>query len=372
MTAAATVLSLTAQDEPRPGTAGVAPRHRYRLPRLQLETRELGPLAADHVRFEMLYAGVCGTDLHLLQTDAAGYISTSAPAALPPEGRVIGHEGIGRVAGVGDSAQEIRCGDIAAFASILACHQCQVCRRGALNQCPHGRLLGMEMDGLFGTVVDVPASLVYPVTDTIRHDDDLKALACLEPAGVALLACRNGRVQRGDSVLVLGGGPIGLLCAIICREALGAGRVELVEPIAGRRRLAADWCDAVYDVDDYLGQARHPVDVVLECSGDLTNMSRLFAGIQPSGRVVLLGRSGAPLVIDNVDHLITGAISIIGSRGHLGVLADVVHLYRSGRLPLAAIVTGELDSLEALHSNLVAADDIAQKHCKLLARIGPP
>jgi len=364
------VLSLTAEDAPRPRTPGTSPCHRYRLPDLRIETRELGPLAADHVRVEMLYAGVCGTDLHLLQTDAAGYLKTSAPAVLPPEGRVIGHEGIGRVVGVGEWAPGIRIGDIVAFASILACQRCEVCRRGALNQCPKARLLGMEVDGLFGTVVDVPASLANAITDVVRHDDDLRALACLEPAGVALLACRNGRVQRGESVLVLGGGPIGAFCAIICREVLGAGRVELVEPISGRRRLAADWCDAVYDVDEYFGQAQRPVDVVLECSGDLANVARIFAEIQPNGRVVLLGRSGEPLAIDDVDHLITAAISIIGSRGHLGVLTEVVRLYQSGQLPLGAVVTGELESLEALHARLAAPDDIPLQHCKLLARIG--
>jgi len=364
------VLSLTAQDTPRPDTAGVAPCDRYRLPSLRVETRELCPLAADHVRVEMLYVGVCGTDLHLLQTDAAGYVRTSAPAVLPITGRVIGHEGVGRVVAAGDSVGGLRRGEIVAFASILACRRCEVCRRGAPNQCPAARLLGMEMDGLFGTTVDVPAALAHRVTDIARHDDDLKALACLEPAGVALLACRNGRVDRDDSVLVLGGGPIGLLCAIVARRVLGAARVELVEPISGRRRLAADWCDAVYDVEEYLSQARPAVDVVIECSGQLENITRMFTGLAPNGRVVLLSRSGQSLAIDDVDHLITGAISIIGSRGHLGVLPDVLALYRSGRLPLSSVVTGELDSLEALHATLSRPGDLPQQHCKLLARIG--
>jgi len=111
------------------------------------------------------------------------------------------------------------------------------------------------------------------------------------------------------------------------------------------------------------------VDVVLECSGHLANVSRMFARVAPNGRVVLLGRSGEPLTIDNVDHLISGAISISGSRGHLGVLPDVIELYRSGKLPLGAVVTGEVDTLEALQTTLSAPDDLPRQHCKLLARI---
>ncbi|NTV97508.1 MAG: hypothetical protein HGA75_19225 [Thiobacillus sp.] len=60
-------------------------RHRYRLPRIGIRQRSLGPVAWDQVRVEMLYAGVCGTDVHLLQSDpATGYVRTSAPVSIPP------------------------------------------------------------------------------------------------------------------------------------------------------------------------------------------------------------------------------------------------------------------------------------------------
>jgi D-arabinose 1-dehydrogenase-like Zn-dependent alcohol dehydrogenase len=78
---------LRATDEPMAGLAAPAPNQRYRHPRLELEERTLGALDPLHVRVEMLYAGICGTDLHLVQQDpGSGYVRTSAPALIPASG----------------------------------------------------------------------------------------------------------------------------------------------------------------------------------------------------------------------------------------------------------------------------------------------
>ncbi|NTV97074.1 MAG: alcohol dehydrogenase catalytic domain-containing protein, partial [Thiobacillus sp.] len=293
-----------------------------------------------------------------------------APVSIPPEGRVIGHEGVGRVVGAGAGVRHVRPGDIVAFASIEACMQCDVCRRGAFNQCPSARLLGMQSDGLFGTVVDVPAVLAHDVSALIRDDADLRAAACLEPAGVALLACENARMAPGDRVAIFGAGPIGLYCAMLAKRVFGASHVSVVEPLAGRRQWAAPWCDDACDPETYFAARHDPVDVVIEGSGELGNVNRIFPAIGPNGRVVLLGRSGMPLTIDAIDHMITQAISVMGSRGHLGgPLPRVLALYRAGLLPLGAVVSGVLGSLDELLDSLARPDELAERHCKLLARI---
>jgi threonine dehydrogenase-like Zn-dependent dehydrogenase len=365
-------LVLRAEDTPRAGTPGLGPHQRYRAPRLGVEARVFAPPGPGRLQVEMLYAGVCGTDLHLLQTDPlTGYVRTSAPATIPPEGRVIGHEGVGRVIAAGDDSGHLRPDSIVAFDSIIACLRCPVCRRGAFNQCPDALLLGMQADGLFGTVVDVPASLAHDVTPYIGSDRDLRAAACLEPAGCALLACENARVAAGERVLVFGGGPIGLFAAMLCRSVFGAIHVTLVEPLARRRELAAAWCDAVFDSAEFFATQTAPIDVMIEASGKLDNVDSAFTRLAPNARVVLLGRSGAPLSIGAVDHMITNAISVAGSRGHLGgVLPRVFGLYRAGLLPLPEAVTGVLGSLAELELALREPDAIARDHCKLLVKIG--
>jgi threonine dehydrogenase-like Zn-dependent dehydrogenase len=355
-------------------TAEETPGRRYRLPRIRVETRRLGRLRDDQIRVEMLYVGVCGTDLHLLMHDRhGGYVQTSAPIFIPPEGRVIGHEGVGRVMAAGAGIRSPAAGDIVAFASIIACMRCDRCQRGAFNQCRNASLLGMEADGLFGTVVDVPASIAYDVSHIVRSDRDLRAVACLEPAGVALLACETARVAPGDSVTIFGGGPIGVYCAMLCKCVLGAAHVALVEPLDFRRRSAAPWCHAAYDSDTYFSEERALVDVVIEASGDLGTISRIFRRIEANGRVVLLGRRGTRLTLDAVDHMITQAISIMGTRGHLGgSLSRVLTLYQAGTLPLDAVITSEVRSLDALLETLQDPEGLPLTQCKVVARIGPP
>ncbi|MBP9033744.1 MAG: alcohol dehydrogenase catalytic domain-containing protein [Pseudomonadales bacterium] len=363
---------LHAEDAPQAGTPGVGPHQRYRAPRLGVQTRDVAPPLPGRLQVEMLYAGVCGTDLHLLQTDPfTGYVRTSAPATIPPEGRVIGHEGVGRVMAAGAGASRLKPGSIVAFDSIIACLRCPVCQRGAFNQCPDALLLGMEADGLFGTIVDVPAALAHDLTAYMEHDRDLRAAACLEPAGCALLACEHARVAAGERVLVFGGGPIGLFAAMLCRRVFGAIHVTLVEPLARRRELAAAWCDAVFDSAQFFATPKAPIDVMIEASGRLDNVDRAFTRLAPRARVVLLGRSGAPLSIAAVDHMITNAIGVSGSRGHLGgVLPRVFGLYRAGLLPLPEVVTGVLGSLEELACALRDPDALARDHCKLLVKLG--
>jgi len=367
----ARVLVLHAEDAPRAGTPALAPCERYRHPRLRIEERTPGAPGPGRLQVRMLLAGVCGTDLHLLQTDpASGYVRTSAPASIPAGGRVIGHEGVGRVLAAGQGVT-IGPGSLVAFDSIIACGACAVCRRGHPNQCPQARLLGMEADGLFGTVVELPAALAHDVSDFIAGTHDLQAAACLEPAGCALLACENARVAPGERVVVFGAGPIGLFAAMLCRRALGAAHVAVVEPLARRRALAATHCDAVFGSADEALAALTPFDVLIEASGHLANVDRAFTRLAPNARVVLLGRSGTALSIRAVDHMITNAIAVSGSRGHLGgVLPRVMALYRDGVLPLAGAVTGVLSSLDELASALADPDTIARDHCKLLVALG--
>ena len=365
------VLVLRADDVAQAEGADRGTNRRYKNPRLDIETRELGALAPDCVRVAMLYAGVCGTDLHMLQSDpVTGYVVSSAPAYFPTEGRVIGHEGVGRVLAVGAAVGSPSPGDVVAFDSIIACLRCEICRRGEFNQCPNSYLLGMQLDGLFGTIVDVPALIAHDVSHIAADDAGLRAAACIEPGGVALLACEKARVTPGDRVTIFGGGPIGIYCAMICKRVFGAAHVTLVEPLALRRRTAAPWCHTTYDVDTYFSEEQAPVDVVIEASGDLCNIERVFRRVGSNGRVVLLGRRGMALNLDSVDHMITQAISIIGSRGHLGgPFSRVIALYRSGLLPLEAVITGEVHSLDALDDALRNPDELPETQCKLVARL---
>jgi threonine 3-dehydrogenase len=107
--------------------------------------------------------------------------------------------------------------------------------------------------------------------------------------------------------------------------------------------------------------------VVIEASGHAENIKRVFPWLNAEGRIVLLARSGEPLVIDAVDHMITNAISIAGSRGHLGGAFDrIISLYCNGQLPLDEIVTGEVVGPEGIKTLLDTPARVTQQNCKVL------
>lgn len=366
-------LVIYAENDPVPGVAKPGPHQIYRNPRVAVESRSMGKLAPHCIRLEMIYAGVCGTDLHLVGKDPlTGYVKTSCPMNLPPEGRVFGHEGIGRVIEVGSGVSGLKPGALVALESIEVCHRCDRCRRGQFNQCRHSSLLGMEQDGLFATVADVPASLAYDVSGLAGGDDDLRALACLEPAGVAMVACRNGGLKAEDSVVVFGAGPIGVLCAMLARTLYGARRVHVVEPSDFRREFARGHADAVFTPEEFFSSDIEDVDVVFEASGVMENLDRSLPRMNAGGRLVVLARGGRPLTLNTTDHLITNAVSIIGSRGHLGgAFQALIELYREGRFNPGQVVTGAVDGLPALAALLAEPGKVADRSCKMLVRIKP-
>ena len=364
------VLVIRADKKPMEGATNPGPHQIYRNPRLAVEERNLGDLHPDEIRVEMIYAGLCGTDLHLVETNPeTGYILCSAPTDIPRKGRIIGHEGVGKVIAVGSHVRYIRLGTYVTFESIIVCHHCDVCRRGQFNQCRHAQLLGLEKDGLFATLADVPAMLAHDVTALAENDIGLKAAACVEPAGVAYVACQNTRVAPGDVVVVFGAGPIGLFSAMLSKVVFGAFRVHVVEPVEFRRKLAEKWSDQVYTIDEFFEDGPSFVDVVIEASGHMDNVSLVFRRLNANGRIALLGRSGTPLVLDAIDHMITNAVSIVGSRGHLGgAFAKILSLCENGRIRLDEIVTDVVSGPDGLCNLLKSPEKIVEENCKVLVR----
>ncbi|MDQ1336004.1 MAG: hypothetical protein QG552_2954 [Thermodesulfobacteriota bacterium] len=360
---------LYADRLPMKGIVQPGPHELYQNPRIAVETRPLGDLDPDDIRVEMIYAGICGTDVHLVETNPnTGYIRCSAPADIPETGRVLGHEGVGKVIATGSHVHNVKSGALVAFESIIVCHHCNECRSGRFNQCRNARLLGLERDGLFGTMVDVPALLAHDIAQYVLTDQDLKGMACLEPAGVAFVACQNGQVSEGDVVVVFGAGPIGLFSAMMARDIFGASQVHTVEPIPFRRKLAEKWCNQTYDVEDFLNNCPKSVDVIIEASGRLDNVTRIFRRVNANGRIVLLARSGGSLEIRDVDHMISNAVTLTGSRGHLGgAFETILSLCRNGRLSLHEFVTEVVRGPEGLADILGSPERILQENCKVLA-----
>jgi threonine dehydrogenase-like Zn-dependent dehydrogenase len=143
--------------------------------------------------------------------------------------------------------------------------------------------------------------------------------------------------------------------------------VYTVEPVPFRRNLARKWSDEVYDIEEFFDRGPSSIDVVMEASGHMDNVRRVFRRLNANGRVALLGRSGEPLVLDAVDHMITNAVSLIGSRGHLGgAFANILSLCQNARISLDDVVTQVVSGPEKLCELLRSPEKILEENCKVL------
>src|SRR5262245_31986495 len=193
----------------RPGAAG-----NYREPRVSLVERETPRLSAGQVLLEVCSVSICGTDVHVLQTDADGFSRSSVPASHWETGIQFGHEVAARIAAVAPGVQEVSVGEYVTADSLVPCRHpdCRTCQARLWNACPRAYLLGLQSDGVFGELAAAPATSVHrikPLTERYGVAGGVRFATLAEPLGVALHAysqsCRwlHAEPQR---VLILGAG----------------------------------------------------------------------------------------------------------------------------------------------------------------------
>ncbi len=176
-------------------------------------------------------ATVCGTDMRILsgrKTKGVRYPS------------IIGHEFAGEIVQTGAGVTQFRNGDRVCMDPVIPCRACAYCRIGMENVCMNRQAMGYEFDGAFAEFIKIPA-IALEAGNVFRMPEkmDYEAAALAEPLACCINGQRNAGVRMGDSVVILGAGPIGLMHASLARAA-GARQVIVSEPNALRRQAAAD------------------------------------------------------------------------------------------------------------------------------------
>jgi threonine 3-dehydrogenase len=258
-------------------------------------------------------ASLCGTDLHIYRWDpwAAGRLAGGLP-------RIFGHELAGRVVGHGPGTTgrgAIPIGTLVAAETHLVDGTCYQCRTGREHVCANLRILGVDIDGAFAEYVVLPAHNAWPSPGLAPE-----IVAIQEPMGNAVHAAFTEEIA-GQTVAVLGCGPIGLM-AVAIADLAGAARVFATdinpERLAMAGRLGADvMIDAQEDVVARLRAETGGVgvDVVLEMSGAEVAIRQGFDAVTNGGRVSLLGLPAQPITLDLSEEVIFKGIRIYGITG---------------------------------------------------------
>jgi alcohol dehydrogenase len=239
---------------------------------------------------------ICGTDLHILKGDV--------PEVSP--GTILGHEAVGTVEEVGTAVRSVRPGDHVLVSCIAGCGTCSYCRQGHYGQCLSGGgwALGHTIDGVQAEFARVPfADLSLHQLPQGVTDEAAVLLADILPTSYEV-GVLNGQVRPGDSVVIVGAGPIGL-AAVMTAKLYSPGCIVVIDPAEPRRdaakRLGADVVldgqpeaavEVVQSLTDGLG-----ADVVMEAVGIPSSFELCTQLVRPGGRVANIGVHGAPATL---------------------------------------------------------------------------
>ena len=257
-------------------------------------------------------ASLCGTDLHIYRWD--DWARERLAGGLP---RIFGHEMAGRVVahGPGVSRGAIPLGSRVAVETHLVDGTCYQCRTGREHVCANMRIVGVDIDGAFAQYISLPAYNAWP-TDGL----DPEIAAIMEPMGNAVHAAFVEEIA-GQSVLVLGCGPIGLMAIAIANLA-GAARIFATDINPERLEMAREMgADVLMDArTDVVGDLRREtggvgVDVVLEMSGAESAIRQGFDAVTNGGRVSLLGLPSRPITLDLNNEIIFKGVRVYGITG---------------------------------------------------------
>ncbi|MBF6606847.1 MAG: L-threonine 3-dehydrogenase [Chloroflexi bacterium] len=258
-------------------------------------------------------ASLCGTDLHIYRWD--DWAENRLGGGLP---RIFGHEMAGRVVAHGPGLLgrlAIPLGTLVAAETHLVDGSCYQCRTGREHVCANLRILGIDIDGAFAEYVVLPAHNAWP-SEGLRPE----IAAIQEPMGNAVHAAFTEEIA-GQTVVVLGCGPIGLM-AVAIADLAGAARVFATDINPERLAMAmALGADEVIDAHEDVAARLHEatggvgVDIVLEMSGAESAIRQGFAAVTNGGRVSLLGIPSRPITLDLSDDVIFKGIRVYGITG---------------------------------------------------------
>ncbi|MFD8325519.1 alcohol dehydrogenase catalytic domain-containing protein [Streptomyces lydicus] len=279
---------------------------------------------------------ICGTDLHILKGDV--------PDVAP--GTVLGHEAVGEIVETGGDVRTVRPGDRVLVSCISACGRCRFCKEARYGLCLGGGgwVLGHLIDGTQAEYVRVPfADLsVHPLPHSVASNDAVM-LADIFPTAYEV-GVLNGNVRPGDTVAVVGAGPIGL-AAVVTARLLTPVRIIVVDLAEARlraaRRLGADAVvnaaeapgELISDLTDGLG-----ADVAIEAVGVPESFELCTRVVRAGGRVANIGVHGKPAVL-HLEDLWSKDVTLTTGLVDTRTTPVLLRMASAGRLDLSTLAT---------------------------------
>lgn len=314
---------------------------------LRVEEVPVRKLKDNEVKIQVKYCGICGTDIHIFHGD--GGCCDVTPPLVP------GHEFSGVVAEVGSKVKTVKVGDRVTGDPNDMCGECYFCKNGMQHFCKNNIGIGTTVDGGFAEYVIMREKQVYKVSDDLSFIE----AAMTEPISCCLHGIDLCNIKAGDTVLVIGGGPIGMIMMQLAKNA-GASKVIMSEPVEEKREQAlklgaTKTIDPLHeDVEAVLAEYCENVNVVIECVGNVHTQADAvrFAG---KGATIMYFGLAAPEESFPIrpDDIFKKELHITSSYINPYSFERAIQILESGTVELESLIT-----------NVVPLDDIADVFTK--------
>lgn len=283
---------------------------------------------ADEVLIEIKANGICGSDIHFYREGRLGNFVVTQPY-------VPGHESSGIIVDVGSSVKGFSKGDHVVIEPGIPCGTCSYCKSGRYNLCPDVIFLSAPpVNGTFCDYISIRHDMVFHIPQTLAFEE----AAMVEPVAVGVHAVNRARFRKGDTAVILGAGPIGLLTAQAFKAA-GGGDVICVDFNESRLNLAKKiGIDKVTTPADL--HLEGTADVVFETAGASKATASTFNYCRAGGCVVQVGWPGGNVVEMNIATFLDKELDYIAVNRYANAYPTAIKWISSGKINVKDMITG--------------------------------
>lgn len=306
----------------------------------------------NQVKIEVKFTGICGSDLHEY-TNGPQLIPVDEPYLLNGHQgtTTLGHEFSGVVEEVGKNVTNIKKGDRVTVEPIFRNPESPFITKGEYNLSEPLGFVGLTSNGAFAKYVVVEDYMVHKMPDNMTFEQG----AIVEPAAVAAYAIRRSGLKMGDTVLIAGAGPIGLLTAQVAL-ATGASKIFITDLSENRLKKAKEiGATHTFDARDkdipkkIIDKTGHGVDIFIDAAGAQASFDTGINSLRNGGTAVLVALFGNNVTHDALNQTLR-ELTIIGTAAYRNIFPEAIALISSGRLPVEKLIT-----------SVISLDEIVEK-----------
>ncbi len=307
---------------------------------------------------------ICGTDLHIMKGDV--------PTVT--EGRILGHEGVGVIEEIGGSVSNFKVGDHVLISCISSCGKCSNCKKGMYSHCENGGgwILGNLIDGTQAEFVRIPFAdnSLYPIPSG-ADEEALVMLSDILPTGFEC-GVLNGQVKPGDSVAIIGGGPIGL-AALLTAQFYSPAEIIMVDVDDNRLEVAKKF-GATSVINNKDGKAlgkimeltkNKGVDVAIEAIGIPQSFELCQAIVTAGGHIANIGVHGKPVQL-NLDKLWSHNITLTTRLVDTVTTPMLFKTVMSGKIQPKQLITHHFKLSDVMNAYKTFGDAMNERALKVI------